>query len=59
MKKIIISGLSLVAWLLSSSAAAQTLGNYYVNAFTLGADGSKGGYEFGFGCWSGGGVIRL
>ena len=48
MKRIITAGIALVAWLVSATAGAQTLGNYYVNAFTLGSDGSQGGYEFGF-----------
>lgn len=58
MTKIIIMGLSLAAWLFSFPAAAQTLGNYYLNAFTLGADGSQGGYEFGFG-WTDPAKLRI
>ena len=58
MKKIIITGLSLVLWLLSSSATAQTLNKYYLNMFTLGADGSQGGYITGFG-WDDPAKLRI
>ena len=58
MKRIITAGIALVAWLVSATAGAQTLGNYYVNAFTLGSDGSQGGYEFGFG-WADPALLRI
>jgi len=58
MKKIITTGIALAAWLVSAAAGAQTLGNYYINAFGLEADGSQGGYAFGFG-WDDPAKLRI
>ena len=44
--------------LVPATAGAQTLDNFYVNAFTLEADGSQGGYEFGFG-WGDADKLRI
>ena len=44
--------------LLSATAGAQTLDTFYVNAFTLEADGSQGGYEFGF-AWGDADKLRI
>ena len=44
--------------LVSVTAGAQTLDTYYVNAFTLEADGSQGGYEFGF-AWGEASKLRI
>ena len=44
--------------LVSVTAGAQTLGNYYVTAYTLEADGSQGGREFGFG-WEDASKLRI
>lgn len=58
MKKMMNVFFGLLVGLVSASAGAQTLGNYYLNAFTLNADGSQGGYEFGFG-WSDPAKLRI
>jgi hypothetical protein len=58
MKKMISAVAGLLITAVSASAGAQTLGNYYLNAFTLGADGSQGGYEFGFG-WTDPALLRI
>lgn len=58
MKKMISALAGLLIGAVSASVGAQTLGNYYLNAFTLGADGSQGGYEFGFG-WTDPSLLRI
>lgn len=58
MKKMMSVVLGLFVGLISSTAGAQTLDNYYLNAFGLNADGSQGGYAFGFG-WADPAKLRI
>jgi hypothetical protein len=58
MNRIITAVIVAVAWIFSATAGAQTLSKYYVNAFGLEADGSQGGYAFGFG-WDDPAKLRI